>query len=703
MANNIIELKVDGMDCNNCATSISRFLERKGLEEVYVNFQTKEVRFRQGQSALSIDKVKAGIQKLGYTVLEDETPEPWWTLERKLLVSAIFTLPLFLGHFLMFFGTTFSFLENPWVQFVICLPPFVIGFLHFGNSAWRSTMGGVPNMDVLIFIGSTAAFIYSLVGTLIGDPNMIFYETSAMIITLVLLGNWLEKRAVQQTTTAIGELTKLQETKAKKVMPSGAIVQIELDELSKGDILQINEGDKIPSDGKVSQGNALVNESMITGESIPIDKSPGDNVVGGAILVSGNIQIEVTAIGKDTLLSQMIELVKTAQQDKPDIQRLADRISEIFVPLVLGIAFLTVLVAYFGFGLPFQKALMNGIAVLVISCPCAMGLATPTAVMVGVGRLARNGILIKGGQTLEVFAKIKNFVFDKTGTLTTGNFQIEKIDYQGQNEAKVNSLIYQMEQRSSHPIAKSLVQEIEPRVNGFDLGQLKIVEEKGIGVIASDLEGNIYKLGSARILTNGRKEGDRQIYLTENDQLLATIQIADTLKDDAAATISYLEEAGYHTIILSGDEEQKTSQAANKLGIKEFYAKQLPQEKLDRIEAITRKAPTAMVGDGINDAPALAKATLGISLSNASEVAIQSAQIVLLNGRLDHLKKAIKISRQTVLTIKQNLFWAFAYNIVAIPIAALGFLNPMWGALFMAFSDVVVIGNSIRLKHKKID
>ena len=703
MANNIIELKVDGMDCNNCAMSITRFLQRKGLEDVYVNFQTKEVRFSQGQSDITIEKVKAGIHKLGYTILEEETPEPWWTLNRKLIISAIFTFPLFVGHFLMYFGASLPFLENPWIQLAICIPVFAIGFWHFGGSALRSTIGGVPNMDVLIFIGSTAAFIYSLIGTFIGEPNMIFYETSATIITLVLLGNWLEHRAVEQTTTAIGELSKLQETKAKKVMPSGTIIKVEREELAIGDILQINEGDKIPTDGKVTQGSASVDESMLTGESTPVDKAEGDPVVGGAILLSGNLQMEVTAIGKDTLLSQMIELVKTAQQDKPDIQRLADRVSEIFVPVVLAISVLTVLIAYFGFGVPFQKALMNGIAVLVISCPCAMGLATPTAVMVGVGRLARNGILIKGGQTLEIFSKIKNIVFDKTGTLTTGDFKIDKIDYQGQDEAKVNALIYQMEQRSSHPIARSLVQAIEPKVNGFRLEGLEIQEEKGIGVQAVDEQGNVFKIGSNRILVNGNGALDgEQIYLTENDELIASIKLRDNLKEEAPETIRYLEKEGYHTIILSGDKKEKTAEIAEELGIKEYYAEQLPEEKLNRIQTITEKAPTAMVGDGINDAPALAKATLGISLSNASQAAIQSAQIVLLNGRLDHLQKAIKIGNHTVLTIKQNLFWAFAYNIVAIPIAAMGFLNPMWGALFMAFSDVVVIGNSIRLKHKKI-
>lgn len=703
MAENNIELKVEGMDCANCAASITRFLERKGLEDVYVNFSTKEVRFNPGEADITVEQVKAGINKLGYHVVEEEERESWWTLERKLVISAAFTLPLLLHHLLMMAGVGIPGFHNPWVQLFVCMPPFLIGFFHFGQSALASVRGGVPNMDVLIFIGSTAAFIYSLIGTVSMVPDYIFYETAATIITLVLVGNWLEKRAVQQTTSAIEELSKLQVETARRIMPSGTVIEISKDEIKRGHLLQVNEGDKAPADGVITRGSATVDESMLTGESIPVEKKEGDEVIGASLVRSGNFAMEVTAAGRDTVLSQMIELVKTAQRDKPQIQRLADRISAIFVPVVLVIATLTFLVGHFAFGVQAQQALMNAIAVLVISCPCAMGLATPTAVMVGVGRMARNGILVKGGQTLEVFSKIKNMVFDKTGTLTSGNFRVNRIEYYNGEEKWINALIYTMEQHSSHPIAQSLVREMSHRLNGVELGALEVTEKKGVGVVARDEAGNAYKIGSKRILDEIPKEERQLVYLTKNGELLATLEIADDIKAEAGPTIDYLKEQGIRPVVLSGDRREKTEEVARQLGIEEVYAEQLPKQKLEVIERLSAESPTAMVGDGINDAPALAKATIGVSLSDASQSAIQSAQIVLLNGNLEHLRKAIGIGRHTVLTIKQNLFWAFAYNIVAIPIAAMGMLNPMWGALFMAFSDIVVIGNSIRLKHKKID
>ncbi len=697
----MIELKVDGMTCNNCAASLNRFLERKGLEEVYVNFQTKEVRYNQAGSAATLEEVKKGIHKLGYSVVEDGDQAPWWTLERKLLVSAIFTAPLLLHHLFMMVGITLlPFLENSWMQFTICLPVYIIGFLHFGRSALSSLKGGVPNMDVLIFIGSTAAFGYSLTGSILGNPDYIFYETAATIITLVLVGNYLEKRSVDQTTTAINDLSKLEAKKANRVMPSGTIVSLPLEEVKKGDILQVNEGDAIPTDGIVSQGEGTVDEAMLTGESVPIQKEKGDQLVGASILLSGNLKMTVTATGNDTVLQKMIELVKTAQQDKPDIQKLADSISAIFVPVVLVIALLTFLVGHFTFGVSFQNALMNSIAVLVISCPCAMGLATPTAVMVGVGRMAKDGILVKGGQTLETFASVQNFVFDKTGTLTTGDFSIQDIHYFDDNQEQIRSLVRSLEQHSSHPIAKSLVKQLE---NTNHVPKFTEVEErKGLGVFAKDKHGNQYAIGSYKVAKDLTDATKHAVYLTKNNRLLATIDIQDTLKSDAAETVDFLKKENKTPIILSGDKQAKTAATAQAIGIDKFYAEQLPEEKLTLIEELSDQTPTAMIGDGINDAPALARATIGVSLSDASKVAIQSAQIVLLNGKLSHLIRAVAISKHTLLTIKQNLFWAFAYNIVAIPIAAMGFLNPMWGALFMAFSDVVVIGNSIRLKRKRI-
>jgi len=700
---NIVELKVDGMTCNNCAASLNRFLERKGLEEVYVNFQTKEVRYNQAGSAVSLEEVKKGIHKLGYSVVEDDDQKPWWTLERKLLVSAIFTAPLLLHHLFMMVGITlFPFLENSWLQMILCLPVYTIGFLHFGRSALSSLKGGVPNMDVLIFVGSTAAFAYSLTGSILGNPDYIFYETAATIITLVLVGNWLEKRSVDQTTTAIEDLSKLEAKQAKRIMPSGAVVSLPLEDVQKGDLLQVNEGDAIPTDGIIKEGEGTVDESMLTGESEPIFKSAGDKIVGASILRSGTIKMTVTATGNDTVLQKMIELVKTAQQDKPDIQKLADRISAIFVPVVLGIALLTFLVGHFAFGVSFQNALMNSIAVLVISCPCAMGLATPTAVMVGVGRMAKDGILVKGGQTLETFASVKNFVFDKTGTLTTGDFNVETITYYEDDQAHIRSLIRTLEQHSSHPIAQSLVKALSQESSNHVPHFSQIEERKGLGVFAQDEQGNQYAIGSQKIAEQLGRANGHAVYLTKNDRLLASIDIQDTLKTDAATTVDYLKKEGKTPIILSGDKQAKTAATAKAIGIEQFYAEQLPEEKLALIERLSNETPTAMIGDGINDAPALARATIGVSLSDASKVAIQSAQIVLLNGKLSHLNRAVAISKHTLLTIKQNLFWAFAYNIVAIPIAALGFLNPMLGALFMAFSDVVVIGNSIRLNHKKI-
>ena len=702
--NQIVELKVDGMDCTGCAANITTFLEKNGLKEVHVNFSTGDVQYQADENSLPIDEVKSGINKLGYTVVGD-TKQPFWTLEKRLIVAAIFTLPLFLSHFFMMAGVPF--LENHWVQFAICSPVYLIGFSYFGGTSYAAMKNGIAHMDLLIFIGSTAAFVYSLIGTIQANPNFIFYETSATIITLVLLGNYMEKRAVKQTTTAIGDLSKLQVEWAHKVMPSGTVVSVETAELLPGDWLQVNEGDKIPVDATVLKGSADVDESMLTGESLPVSKSVDDHVIGGSVVTSGNLTLAANTTAKDTVLSRMIELVKSAQQDKPKIQRLADKISGIFVPIVLGISILTFLIAYFIVQIPFQNAIMNSIAVLVISCPCAMGLATPTAVMVGVGRLAKNGILIKGGATLEIFSNIKNFVFDKTGTLTTGDFKIESINYFAKNEAEINAVLLKMERHSSHPIAKSLAKELEDTTKypQYDPASkiVKIKELKGKGIAALDESGDTYRFGAKRFAAPFLDENNAPLYFSKNDELLATIEIEDDVKPESLALMDYLKKEGKTPIILSGDRREKTVAVAKKLNVKDFFAEKLPEEKLAIIEKLNKKAPTAMVGDGINDAPALAKATIGISLSNASHVAMQSAQVILLNGNLDRLQKALAISKATLQTIKQNLFWAFAYNIIAIPVAALGYLHPMWGVLFMAMSDIVVIGNSIRLKFRRID
>jgi Cu+-exporting ATPase len=709
-------LKVEGMDCASCASNITKFLEKKGLQQVNVNFSSGDVEFEQPADEVPLEIVVEGINKLGYHVVQDNQT-PFWTLDRKLIFCAVFTLPLLGSHLLMMAGI--HVLENGWAQFALALPVYIVGFLHFGKTSLGALRNRSTHMDILIFIGSTAAFVYSSIGLLKNDPNLYFFETSATIITLVLLGNWFEKRAVKQTTSAIEDLTKLQVEFAKKIMPSGTVVTIEASEVLPGDWLQVNEGDKIPVDGTVLRGSADVDESMLTGESMPVSRLPDDRVLGGSLVSSGSLTIAATATTRDTTLSQMIELVKSAQINKPDIQRLADRISGYFVPIVLAISALTFFLSVFFFSIAPQQAMLNAIAVLVISCPCAMGLATPTAVMVGVGRLAKNGILVKGAQTIEVFAGIKNFVFDKTGTLTNGDFKIKSIKYYPENlglqptdapqseirnpKSEINAMLLKMERHSSHPIAQSLMKELGDEKDLPKVTVNKIQELKGQGVTAVDGEGNELRLGSKRFAGANTEEGTAAaLFFSKNNQLLASVEIEDAVKPDAAALMDYLRSTDRSPVMLSGDRASKVNEVAQQLGITRIFAEQLPADKLAIIKQLSAEAPTAMIGDGINDAPALAQATIGISLSNASQVAMQSAQIILLNGHLDRLAKALAISTATLQTIKQNLFWAFAYNVVAIPVAAMGFLNPTWGALFMAFSDVVVIGNSLRLRGRKL-
>lgn len=699
-----IEWSVDGMDCANCAAGITRFLERQGQEEVFVNFTTGEVRFEHPPTGKSLEILQAGLQKMGYTVVEPEAPTPFWTVERKLLVSAILAFPLLLDHLLMVLGLpTQPWFENYWVQFFWTLPVFFIGVFHFGTSAWGSLRNGMANMDVLIFLGSTAAFIYSIIGTLQQDGNLIYYETAATIIALVLLGNWIEKRAVRQTSGSIDALKDMQQVKARKIMPSGTIVEVDQKDLRIGDRVQINQGDAVPSDGTILQGQSSFDESLLTGESLPVLRQSGDRIIGGSLAVDGQVQVEITAVGKNTVLSQMIELVKTAQRDKPNIQKLADQISAIFVPVVVSLAILTLLGGWLIFQLPFTQALLNSIAVLVISCPCAMGLATPTAVTVGVGRLARMGVLVKGGQTLETFAQIQRFVFDKTGTLTTGQFRIANLRKEQNLPEDWTKYVVALEQHSSHPIAQSLVQHLSQHTTE-DLPILADVQElRGLGMEGRDQAGRTWKVGSAKLLPETERAFTSTTVLVLLDGfLVAELELADDLKPEARATISYLHQQQVETVLLSGDQTAKTEQVARALGIQTILAEQNPEQKLTHISQFADEKPTAMVGDGINDAAALSRATIGVSLSDASQAAIQSAEVVLLDGKLERLQAAFGLSKLTLKTIRENLFWAFSYNLVAIPLAMTGMLNPMWAALFMAFSDVIVIGNSIRLKYRSL-
>jgi len=442
-----------------------------------------------------------------------------------------------------------------------------------------------------------------------------------------------------------------------------------------------------------------VNESLLTGESKPLLKQKKDALIGGSLITDGTVKAQVTAVGKDTVLSNILNLVKQAQGEKPPMQQMADKISAIFVPAVISISILTFLLNYFAFNVQATDSLMRSIAVLVISCPCAMGLATPAAIAVGLGRAARNGILFRNARSLELFKNITTVVFDKTGTLTMGEFTISAFESNTLDEAEFKRIIFSLEKYSNHPIAKKI--STEWKINNA-IPWKKIEEIKGIGMKATDAEGNIYQLGSYKIAAQFTKDTSHTAYLLKNDTLIGWFNMEDQIREEAKEVIAYLHAKNIQTIVLSGDSKERTQQVADLLGIKKVLAEKSPEEKLKMITQLNADTPVAMVGDGINDAPALAKATIGISMSDATQLAMQSAQVVLMNKGIRHLPLALGLGKHTFITIKENLFWAFIYNIVAIPVAAVGLLHPGIAALAMGFSDVVLAANSIRLNYKKV-
>ncbi len=696
----IVKLNIEGMTCTNCALGIEKYLKQQGLEEVHVNFSTAEAVFKNTPS-LNLKKIGKGIEKLGYQLVDEhEESKGLSFLEIKFLITLPFTLALLSAMFI-----SLPWLHNPWIQMLLTIPVYLIGLQQFARSAFNSIKTGVPNMDVLVTLGSTAAFFYSLSGTLFAlGPDYQYYETAASIITLILMGNVIENRSIRQTTSALRSLSHLQADRARKLTGEGDEFEwVDTKFVKAGDTIKLMAGDRVPVDGIILTGIGLLNESMITGESLPIEKHPGQEgkLIAGTLVENGSMVMQATSVGADTTLAKIIRLVKDAQQHKPPIQRMADRVSAIFVPLVVLITIITFILSYFLFNIGLQAAFMHSVAVLVIACPCAMGLATPTAVMVGVGRAARLGILIKGGETIEKLKQVKQVVFDKTGTLTTGAFKVGKPKLFPDSNEQTLALWGVLESHSNHPLAKAISGAFANE-KAFTFNNTE--ELKGMG-IKGIMNGKWYFTGSARFAQeklnlNLLPEGD--VIFFDEQQILASVQLEDDLKPGTIEVINALHKKGVRSILLSGDREDKCRQVATELHIDEVFAEQLPEQKLEVIESLSRQASTAMVGDGINDAPALSRADLGISLGEASQVAIQSSDVILLRTDMHALNDALGLGRQTVQTIKQNLFWAFFYNVIAIPIAAVGLLNPMFAALSMAFSDVFVVGNSIRLRFKKL-
>jgi Cu+-exporting ATPase len=708
-----IKWKVEGMTCANCALTINKYLDKKGMQNIRVNPIDAEVTFEIVEGQPSKDLAK-GIADLGYYVVDQQNGDVkikqlFFSNQRnRLLFCLPFTLVLML-HMLEKW-IHIHWLMNPWIQLALCLPVYLVGMSFFGKSAWISLKNKMPNMNVLIAIGATAAFGYSLIGTLMGEgEKYLFYETSATIITLVFLGNYLEEASMKSTQRALKSLVKSQKVMANMIAfdenHQEVILPIENTQLKVGDLVLVRSGEQVPIDSKILWGEAHINESLLTGESIPVHKIAKDKIIGGSIVESGSIKAQVTATGEDTVLAGILHLVKQAQGEKPPIQQLADKISAIFVPLVVGIAVLTFIGNYIylynqpGQSALFTQALMRSIAVLVIACPCAMGLATPAAIAVGLGRAARTGILFRNATSLENFKNIKQIVFDKTGTLTTGSFKLAKFDTNGLNENEWKTIAYSLEKYSNHPIAQCISSAFKTKE---EIRWKNIEEVKGVGMKGEDKDGNIYWAGSYKIAKTLTEASNHNVYLLKNDQLMGWIDVEDELRPEAKEVIDYLKSKNLKTILLSGDRKEKCDHIASILGIDEVFAEQSPEEKLIKISALNAATPTAMVGDGINDAPSLAKATIGISLGEASQLAIQSAQVVLMHAGLKKLPTALGLGRHTYITIKQNLFWAFFYNIIAIPIAAFGYLTPTFGALVMGLSDVVLAINSVRLFFKKV-
>ncbi len=702
-------LSVKGMTCASCAQGITRHLNKKGFSDVHVFYETGQVEV-DDLPLESLNKVITEINSLGYKAATQEEGHElkgtWSVLKIKFGIAALFTLPLLIPMFVHL-----PVLHQPFVQFILSIPVVIIGILHFGKSAWGSLKNGIPNMDVLISIGSLTAFIYSVAGWMMSLNNeasmhYLFFETSATIITLVLMGNLIEENSLKKTTSALEMLTALQPQKANRIVDAltekERIVEITIDLLNPNDLVIIRTGERIPADGTVYEGTAIIDEASMTGESLPVEKNINDKVMAGTIVEDGHIKIFVEKTGSQTILSSMIELVKRSVLHKPSIQRLGDKISAVFVPVVILISIVTFLLSYFIFNITLPQSIMHSIAVLVISCPCAMGLATPTAVSVSIGRAAKNGILIKGGDTLERLSETQTIVFDKTGTLTTGKFAIKSINYIGEKEI-ADYLLATLEQYSNHPIANAINQhyknysELKPAVI---LNEIK--EEKGKGVTAIDKDGTKYILGSYKSINRPDLESGHQVYLIKGEELIATIDIEDEIREDAAELIAWIKTKKIKPIMLSGDSLARCKEVAEMIGIEEYYGEQLPTDKTKFIEEKSKSSKVTMVGDGINDAAALSLSNVGIAMGTGAVIAMETSDIVLINERhFTSLKEAFRIAELTIKTIKQNLFWAFFYNVIAIPIAGIGLLSPMIASLSMAFSDVIVIGNSLRLKIKR--
>jgi Cu+-exporting ATPase len=738
-----ILLPVKGMSCASCVAAVQEVLRSlPGVLSVSVNFATEKAAVEYFPSQVGIRDFTKAIRDAGYELVETEQGEDivekeqrereaaYLSLKGKVIAGAVLTVPLFILMQWNSIGLSKLIgLQQQTIfllQLMIATPvQFWIG-RHFYTGAIAAARHGTTNMNTLIAVGTSAAYLYSVVATFFpsvfeikGYEAHVYFDTSATIIVLILLGRLFEARAKGQTSEAIKKLIGLQ-AKTARVIREGKEVDIPVEEVEMGDRIIVRPGEKVPVDGVILDGYSSVDESMVTGESMPVEKNAGDAVIGATINRTGTFRFEATKVGRETMLSHIIEMVQSAQGSKPPIARLADIIASYFVPAVIGIASLTFLVWYFFGPAPaFTYAILNFIAVLIIACPCSLGLATPTSIMVGTGKGAENGILIRSGEALEIAHKINTVVFDKTGTLTKGKPEVTDIVAVALPDKDVLMYAAAAEKGSEHPLGEAIIKKatdhgietgsperfsaipghgIKATVHGKQvmLGNEKLMSEEGVSIAA--LKQKAMELS---------EEGKTPMFLSVNRTLAGIIAVADTMKEDSAAAVKALHHLGVEVVMITGDNKRTGDAIARLAGIDSVLAEVLPEDKAGEVKKLQASGKVvAMVGDGINDAPALAQADIGIAIGTGTDVAMETSDITLISGNIKGVVTAIALSKATMRNIKQNLFWAFAYNVILIPVAAgvlfpfFGILlNPMFAAAAMGFSSVTVVTNALRLRR----
>ena len=722
MANKKVDIDIKGMTCASCSSRVEKALNRKeGVNNATVNLLSNRATVEFDDEKINEVSIIKAIEKTGYKAeLEIERDigrdknlrdKEIKSLKTSFIISLVLSIPLFSSMFFHMAGVH-TILSNGWFQLLLATPvQFIIG-ARFYKGAYNSLRGGGANMDVLIATGTSAAYFYSVYNLLIG-VNEYYFESSAVIITLILLGKLFEAIAKGKTSEAIKKLMGLQ-PKTASVIRDGEEVDLPIEKLEIGDIVVVRPGEKVPVDGIITEGHSALDESMLTGESIPVDKSVGDEVIGATINKFGSFKFEATKIGKDTVLSQIIKLVEEAQGSKAPVQRLADKISGKFVPVVVLIALATFLGFTF-IGNDFNAGLINAVAVLVIACPCALGLATPTAIMVGTGKAAENGILIKSGEHLERAHKMDTIIFDKTGTITKGEPEVTDIlSFNNIKEDEVLRIAASVEKVSEHPLGYSIVQHAQDKnIKLTDTKEFMSISGMGLSAVFEDKD---VLIGNRRLMKENNlsldnfedemlrleREGKTAMLIALDGVISGIIVVADQIKETSLNAIKELQAMGLDVYMITGDNERTAKAIAKQVGIANVLADVLPENKSEAVERLKSEGKhVGMVGDGINDAPALAAADVGFAIGTGTDVAMEAADITLMRGDLNGVVTAIRLSHRTMKTIKQNLFWAFFYNSIGIPFAALGFLNPMVAGAAMAFSSVSVVTNSLRLKKFK--